>query len=287
MNPNNPNRNDGYGVYEPIPQHVNPPGYSESNTNTKKYNSSQPNDYVDYPQTNVNNSSAPSADDFLYGSSVADCDISIRHAFIFKVYSILTVQLLATAFFSILFSSVNSIQLFLFRNVWIVYVSMGLTIVNMILLLWKRHSYPLNFALLSSFTILESVGLGVTISFYSQLVVLQALILTLGIFIVLTLIALQSKYDFTSWQPYLGVALWIVILLSFVQIFFPFGSTFELFIAIGTAILFCGYILVDTHMLMSRLNPDEYIVASVELYLDILNLFLAILRILGSSNDRD
>jgi FtsH-binding integral membrane protein len=34
-------------------------------------------------------------------------------------------------------------------------------------------------------------------------------------------------------------------------------------------------------MLMHKHSPEEYIVASVNLYLDILNLFLHILRILG------
>lgn len=47
------------------------------------------------------------------------------------------------------------------------------------------------------------------------------------------------------------------------------------------AILFCVFIVVDTHLLMSKLSPEEYILAAINLYLDILNLFLYILRILG------
>ena len=51
---------------------------------------------------------------------------------------------------------------------------------------------------------------------------------------------------------------------------------------IGT-LLFCGFIVVDTQMIMDKLGYDDYIIASIELYLDILNLFLFILRILGGA----
>ncbi|KAJ2816630.1 hypothetical protein FBU31_006508, partial [Coemansia sp. 'formosensis'] len=79
-------------------------------------------------------------------------------------------------------------------------------------------------------------------------------------------------------------SLWAVILVGFVQIFLPFNKTFDLVMAVVIALVFCGYILYDTHMIMHRLSPDEYIIASLDLYLDVVNLFLAILRIL---NNRD
>ena len=49
--------------------------------------------------------------------------------------------------------------------------------------------------------------------------------------------------------------------------------------AVATAIIFSGFVVYDTYNIMNRLSPEEYIIASVELYLDLLNLFLAILRI--------
>jgi FtsH-binding integral membrane protein len=78
--------------------------------------------------------------------------------------------------------------------------------------------------------------------------------------------------------------LWIVVIIGFVGIFIPFSTTFDLFVAIGTAILFCGFIIYDTHNIMNRLSPEEYITASVDLYLDFINLFLSILRILNDLN---
>ncbi len=37
-------------------------------------------------------------------------------------------------------------------------------------------------------------------------------------------------------------------------------------------------------MIMHRLSPEEYIVATIELYLDIINLFIEILKILDKIN---
>ena len=49
------------------------------------------------------------------------------------------------------------------------------------------------------------------------------------------------------------------------------------------SLLFCGYIIYDTHMIMRKLGVDDFIIASIELYLDLINLFLHILRILAGS----
>ena len=45
-----------------------------------------------------------------------------------------------------------------------------------------------------------------------------------------------------------------------------------------------GFILFDTQMIMKRVSPEEYIVATIELYLDIINLFIEILKILEKVN---
>lgn len=45
------------------------------------------------------------------------------------------------------------------------------------------------------------------------------------------------------------------------------------------AIVFAGYVIYDTDNLIKRYSYDEYIWASVSLYLDIINLFLSLLNI--------
>ena len=155
----------------------------------------------------------------------------------------------------------------------------------MLLTFWKRKSYPTNMIFLAGFTALEAYAISVVVSFYESRIVIEALVITLGIFVFLTLFACQSKYDFTSWMPYLFGALWIVILFGFMSMFFPHSSTMDTVYGGACALIFSGYILVDTQLVMRHYHVEEEIAASISLYLDVLNLFLAILRILNSQNN--
>ena len=55
---------------------------------------------------------------------------------------------------------------------------------------------------------------------------------------------------------------------SLVGLFIPFNKTMDLIYAIGGSLLFSGYIIYDTYIITKRLSPDEYIVASISLYLE-------------------
>lgn len=59
----------------------------------------------------------------------------------------------------------------------------------------------------------------------------------------------------------------------------------ELIYGLAGAVIFSGYILVDTQMVLRQYAVEEEIAAAISLYLDVLNLFLAILRILNSQNN--
>ena len=72
------------------------------------------------------------------------------------------------------------------------------------------------------------------------------------------------------------------LLLGFFCSLFGF-STNGLYSWLGT-LVFCGYVVIDTQMIMNKFGVDDYIIAAIELYLDILNLFLYILSILSESN---
>ena len=114
---------------------------------------------------------------------------------------------------------------------------------------------------------------------------LQALLLTLGIFLALTVFACQTKYDFTSWIPYLFGGLWALVLFGFLAAFFPYNNTAELIYSGLGALIFSAYILVDTQLVMRRYHVEEEIAAAMSLYLDVINLFLSILRILNSQQN--
>jgi len=224
-------------------------------------------------------------DDFKFGGSVAEATVEIRNVFIRKVYTILTVQLLATAAVSSLSFFSSSYKTWIQGHPALVWMSLFGSLLFLGLTYWKRKSYPTNLLFLSGFTLLEAYTISVIVSFYKTQIVLNAVILTAGIFVFLTLFASQTKYDFTSWMPYLFGALWALILWGFMAMFLPYSSTGELIYGGLAALIFSAYILVDTQLVLRKHHVEEEIAAAISLYLDIINLFLAILRILNSQSN--
>ncbi|CEP12007.1 hypothetical protein [Parasitella parasitica] len=225
-------------------------------------------------------------DDDMFKEMVANSSKEVRLGFVRKVYSILAVQLLATTVLSSFYLLNDSAKSWVQSNQWMLIVSMIGTLGIMFALFWKARSYPLNYGLLAIFTMLEAHAVGTIVTFYNQKLVLQALIITLGVFIALTVFTLQSKWDFTGLAPFLFAGIWILVIAGLVQMFFPFSKGIQMAFAVGGVIIFSGYILFDTYLIFNKYSAEDYIIASVSLYLDIINLFLRILEILQlSSND--
>lgn len=151
-------------------------------------------------------------DDFKFGGSVSEATLDIRMQFVRKVYSILTVQLLATAALSSVSFFSTGYRHWIQQNQWMMWLSLFGAIGFMVLTYWKRKSYPMNLLFLGGFTAFEAYSISVVTSFFNATIVLEALVFTLAIFVALTLFACQTKYDFTNWMPYLFGALWILII---------------------------------------------------------------------------
>ncbi|EGO25500.1 hypothetical protein SERLADRAFT_465769 [Serpula lacrymans var. lacrymans S7.9] len=207
-------------------------------------------------------------DDFKYGVTVSESSAEVRNAFVRKVYTILFCQILATCIVAGGLSQSFSAIVWVQTHTWVFYVSLFGTLVNLGLLYWKRHSHPINFALLSTFTLLEAFSLGVVVAFYNNAIVLQALLITLGVFLGLTLFTFQSKYDFSGLGPWLFGGLMALLMTGIVGVFIPFGRTMDLIFAIGGCLIFSGYIVYDTYVINRRLSPDEFIMGSISLYLE-------------------
>ncbi|KAF8871871.1 inhibitor of apoptosis-promoting Bax1-domain-containing protein [Gymnopilus junonius] len=209
-------------------------------------------------------------DDFKYGVSVSESSPDIRNAFIRKVYTILRKSLIsaATTIVGGIISQSPDTIFWVQTHVWAFYVPMFATLINLGLLFWKRHTHPWNLVLLSTFTLMEAFTLGVAVSFSRNTLVLQALLITSGVFLGLTLFTFQSKYDFSGMGPFLFGALMALLVAGLVGIFIPFGRTMDIIFALGGCLIFSGYVVYDTYLINKRLSPDEYIMASISLYLE-------------------
>ncbi|XP_063358957.1 protein lifeguard 4-like [Cydia amplana] len=222
-------------------------------------------------------------DDFAYRNNVMNADKEIRLGFIRKVYGLLAVQLLATLAISTVFLQVTPVKSFIHENDWMVFIAFILSIGTLLALIVKRRDSPANLYLLAAFTVVQSYTVGVIVSFYDTFVVLQALALTFTVVFSLTLYTLNTKRDFSFMGYGLVAGLSVLIIGGLLQIFIQ-SSGLELLLAFGGAILFSLFLIFDTQQMMTNLSPEEYILATINLYMDIINLFLHILRILNELN---
>lgn len=224
-------------------------------------------------------------DDLYIGVTVSQATIEIRMAFIRKVYLILFLQIAATTIVGSLMR-LDASRSFLLAHTWTIFIPLVGALISMLFLYAKRHSSPANLILLSLFTVLEAMGVGAAVAFINTIVVLQALCLTGLVFIGLTMYTLQTKRDFSGWAPYLSTALMVMFFSSFITIFFPYSRTIDVAYSGFGTLLFSAYIVFDTQMICKHLSPDDWVVACVSLYLDAVNLFLNIVRVLSQMQER-
>ncbi|XP_026323975.1 protein lifeguard 4-like [Hyposmocoma kahamanoa] len=222
-------------------------------------------------------------DDFAYRNNVVNADKEIRLAFIRKVYGLLSIQLLTTVAIASVFLLVEPVQGFIHRNDWTVFIAFILSMVTLFALIAKRRDHPANLFLLAAFTAVQAFTIGVVVSYYNTSVVLQALGLTFATVTGLTIYTLNTKRDFSFIGYGLIAGLTVLIIGGFMQIFIQ-SSAFEIALSFVGAFLFGLFLIFDTQQMMTVLSPEEYILATINLYMDILNLFLYILRILNELN---
>jgi FtsH-binding integral membrane protein len=148
----------------------------------------------------------------------------------------------------------------------------------------KKAEFPMNIGLVLLFNFVMGVIISPALFFYGRQqpgLIGQAAVLTLGAFGILTLYAFVSRRDFSAWGSFLIVGLWVLILTMVLNIFLQ-NATADLWLASMAVLLFSGLLVFDTWRLRNFYGPDEYVGAAVQIYLDLLNMFMAILRLTGN-----
>ncbi len=215
-------------------------------------------------------------------TTVAQSTQDVRLAFVRKVYGLLTLQLMITVVVSLIMYLVEPIRLYVLQSPWFVPITSISSIIMIIFLFITREKYPLNLIMLFFFTVLMSFTIGLVVIVTDLDVIIKAVIATLITFSVLTMFTLQSRWDFSGMSPFLLTGLTLLVVTSFTSIFFPYSSGMQFGLGIIGTIIFCGYILFDTYNIFNTLSPDEYIIATINLYMDILNLFMSLVNILDA-----
>lgn len=214
----------------------------------------------------------------------------IRIGFIRKVFGIVTIQLIFSFSF-ILLCQAKSVKNFIAHNeglsVIILSISTIAFIISVCLISCNRElarKVPTNYILLFCVTLAESIlSAGAAVSFPPEIVI-TAIVLTIATSFGIICYTLKSKRDLS----YCGMTLFALIsqLLFFGILNLIFRSNFlHMVYTFLSTIMFGLYLVYDVQLISGKFGReysiDDYIFAAMELYIDIIRLFLEILRLLS------
>ena len=227
--------------------------------------------------------------------SEMDLNYSVRKGFIVKTYGILLSQLAITCAFiclsfipavkEIVKDNIHSPLIFSFLIVFVI-----VTIIVIIVFSCCRQTartVPINYILLFSFTLCMSFYCLLFTSFFPAEYVISAVLLTFGATVGLTIYAAKTDTDFTFCDAFL-FALLLIIIFS-VILFFWVG--YVVFYLIFGILVYSLYIIYDTQLILGNktfeYNVDDYCLAALNLYIDIIYMFIKIIQLLGYLKGRN
>ncbi|XP_063709315.1 protein lifeguard 1-like [Culicoides brevitarsis] len=214
--------------------------------------------------------------------------IELRQQFLRRVYGILTTQLLITMLVVYWLLKSFDATLWIREHLWVVYLSIFLTFALMLVLACCPHigrSFPCNFLLLGLITACKCLLITVICWYYRFDDILLAMGVTLVVFVVLTLFAVQTRYDLTLHASFLLIFFLLLAICGIVGIFFEnhfFHVVYASLVVLGVAMA----IVIDTQLMLigkhsQSFEPEDYVFAALVLYSDIITLFVYVLRLIG------
>lgn len=223
-------------------------------------------------------------------------DRDIRMNFVRKVYAILGVQLLITsccvlipmynqAMFEFMVRPGPGVGVLIGAIIGQIFTSCALICCRSL-----SRTVPINYILLGIFTLCESYMVAFIAAHYAPHVVVAAAFSTAGVTAAISVYAWTTKNDYTICGPMFLVFMFTACIVSlWILIFSLTGAigfrTGHMILAGFAVIIFSFYLLFDTQLIMGgkryEIEIDDYILAAIILYSDIITIFLYMLRIFG------
>ena len=292
FNNNNNDQNQNYypqNDFEQSPLNENNNNQNQNinvqNTNDSNYNTFDPMIGVNALSLNKNLLNLHNNNENDYEEK--DFTQEMRLGFIRKVYGILSAQLLIT-FLLVCSTFIPSVSEFFIKSFFLIYIFTPIGFIILIVLVCCKDfskKVPYNYILLFIWTICEAITLCCVASRYNYRTVLTALGLTAGVVVGITVYAFWTDRDFTGWGMGLCIASFGLFFFGLFGLFF--GEWVNTLYCLFGVVLFGIYLIYDTQLVLGKFGReygiDDYIFAAINIYIDIINLFIFILRLLGKA----
>lgn len=230
----------------------------------------------------------------IFDDAYAPAEGSLAKNFVANVFSWMVVGLLITALVASYAASSGLYQQFIGSGglmMWVILLSPFAFIIAMNVGLQKFSATTLTMLFLA-FSGVMGLSLSSVFIVYSLGSIYQVFIITAGTFAVMAFAGYTTSVDLSKFGALLFMALIGIIIASVVNWFMQ-SSMMDFIISVGGVLVFTGLTAYDTQRIKRIGAGVEYgtagatklaILGAVSLYLNFVNLFLFLLRLLGGRN---
>jgi FtsH-binding integral membrane protein len=215
--------------------------------------------------------------------------------FMYRVYAWMTVALAISGLTAYFVGTNTALVTKIMTNPWIF---IGLFIIQLVLVIAlssaiMRLSYGTAIMLFLGYSVATGMTLSCIFLVYTMASIYQAFFITAGTFGLMATYGYYTQSDLTKMRDFLYMALFGLMLAMLVNFFWA-NTRFDFIISIIGVLLFTGLTAVDTQKIKEigqQLLSDRQtlqkisIIGALTLYLDFLNLFLFILRLMGRQRE--
>jgi FtsH-binding integral membrane protein len=218
----------------------------------------------------------------------ADLGESTTASFLAGVYRWMALGLAVTAGVALYTASHAPLALTVARNIWPLVIAQFLAVMALSFLA-QRMGGAMAAALFLAYAALTGLTLSGIFFIYTIGSIGTAFLLAAGTFGALSVYGAVTKRDLGAWRTFLFMGLIGVVLASVVQLFWS-SPGFSFVLSCAVVVVFAGLTAYDTQKLRAFQLDNAgggtgvsslTIVGALMLYLDFINLFLALLRLFG------
>jgi uncharacterized protein len=215
-----------------------------------------------------------------------------QRAFILKVYGWMFVALTVTGFTSLFVASSETLLEIIFgsRIVFFGLIIGELLLVGSLVAAIQKMSATVATSVFIGYSILNGLTMASIFLLYTSASIASTFFVTAGTFGVMSVYGMVTKRDLTNFGSFLMMGLIGMVIASVVNIFLQNETVYWLTTYIGIFI-FVGLTAYDTQKIKAmniignegtEEDKKEAILGALTLYLDFINLFLLLLRVMGN-----
>ncbi len=228
----------------------------------------------------------------MRGAATADASIDQGlRAYMLGVYNLMVLGLAITGFAAFGLSRSTDLMISIFANPILPWIVMLSPFVMVLVLSFgiNRLSAGTARILFLVYSLLMGISLSTIFMVYAEGDIARVFFITAASFGALSLWGYTTKRDLTGWGSFLIMGLFGLIIASVVNLFMGW-ETMNFVISVAGVLIFAGLTAYDTQKIKEMYYADDgseiagkkAVMGALALYLDFINLFLMLLRLLGN-----